>query len=74
MSNWAFRVSSKNPFAFLVQGYAMKGIFTTKPISLYNDLPETRYHFPRTYLNQVQRTVGDWIIYYEPRRSSAEPS
>ncbi len=52
----------------------MKGIFTTKPISSYNDLPETRYHFPKTYLNQVQRTVGDWIIYYEPRRSSAELS
>jgi putative restriction endonuclease len=52
----------------------MKGIFTTKPISSYDDLPEMRYHFPRTYLNQVERTVGDWIIYYEPRRSSAEPS
>jgi len=52
----------------------MKGIFTTKPISSYNDLPEIRYHFPQTYLNQVQRTVGDWIVYYEPRRSSAEPS
>ncbi len=52
----------------------MKGIFTTKPISSYNDLPEMRYHFPKTYLNQVERIVGDWIIYYEPRRSSAEPS
>ncbi len=24
------------------------------------------------YLNQVERTVGDWIIYYEPRRSTAD--
>ena len=52
----------------------MKGIFTTKPFSSYDDLPETRYHFPKTYLNQVQRTGGDWIVYYEPRRSSVEPS
>jgi putative restriction endonuclease len=59
---------------FLVKDYAVKGIFTTKTISSYNDLPETRYHFPKTYLNQVQRTVGDWIIYYEPRRSSVELS
>ena len=52
----------------------MKGIFTTKPVPSYNDLPEVRYHFPKTYLNQVERTLGDWIAYYEPRRSSAEPS
>ena len=37
--------------------------------SIYDDLPEFRYHFPRTYLNQVQAAVGDWIVYYEPRRS-----
>lgn len=49
----------------------MKGVFTTKSISSYDDLPEVRYHFPKTYLNHVQRTVGDWIVYYEPRRSSA---
>lgn len=49
----------------------MKGVFTTKPIPSYDDLPEVRYHFPRTYLNYAQRMVGDWIVYYEPRRSSA---
>jgi putative restriction endonuclease len=37
--------------------------------SVYDDLPELRYHFPRTYLNQIQAAVGDWIVYYEPRRS-----
>lgn len=49
----------------------MRGVFTTKPIPSYDDLPEVRYHFPKTYLNYVQRMVGDWIVYYEPRRSSA---
>jgi len=51
-----------------------KAIFTTKIIPAYKDRPEERYHFPRTYLNQVRSSVGDHIIYYEPRRSSAELS
>jgi putative restriction endonuclease len=51
-----------------------KAVFTTKVTPSYKDLPEARYHFPRTYLNYVQQTVGDYIVYYEPRRSSAELS
>jgi putative restriction endonuclease len=51
-----------------------KAIFTTKVTPSYKDLPEVRYHFPRTYLNQASQAVGDHIIYYEPRRSSAELS
>ena len=49
----------------------MKGVFTTQAIPSYDDLPEQRYHFPRTYLRQAEATVGDWIVYYEPRRQSA---
>lgn len=52
----------------------VKAVFTTKVTPSYNDLPEVRYHFPRTYLNQVRQTVGDHIVYYEPRRSSADLS
>ncbi len=51
-----------------------KSIFTTKINPTYDDLPETKYHFPRTYLNQVRASVGDWIVYYEPRRSSGDSS
>jgi putative restriction endonuclease len=51
-----------------------KAVFTTKVSPSYKDLPEERYHFPRTYLNYVLQTVGDYIVYYEPRRSSAELS
>lgn len=50
----------------------MKGVFQTKISPAYDDLPEDRYHFPRMYLNQVQRAVGDWIVYYEPRRATAD--
>jgi putative restriction endonuclease len=49
-----------------------KAVFTTKVEPHYDDLPEDRYHFPRAYLRQVEVTVGDWIIYYEPRRTSAD--
>lgn len=51
-----------------------KAVLTTKVSPVYDDLPENRYHFPRTYLNQVSKAVGDWIVYYEPRRSTGELS
>jgi len=51
-----------------------KAILTTQVDPAYDDLPEVRYHFPRTYLRQVQQAIGDWIVYYEPRRSSADLS
>ncbi len=51
-----------------------KAVFTTKITPGYKDLPEARYHFPRTYLNYVRQAVGDHIVYYEPRRSSVELS
>ncbi|HXI73204.1 MAG TPA: HNH endonuclease [Verrucomicrobiae bacterium] len=47
-------------------------IFTTKVNPVYDDLPEFRYHFPSTYLNQAKQAVGDWILYYEPRREGAD--
>jgi putative restriction endonuclease len=52
----------------------VKAVFTTKSNPTYDDLPEERYHFPRTYLRQVEAALGDWIVYYEPRRSSGDLS
>jgi putative restriction endonuclease len=49
-----------------------KAVFTSKIDPSYDDLPEERYHFPRTYLKQVEAAVGDWIVYYEPRRASSD--
>src|SRR5271168_1550447 len=51
-----------------------KAILTTKVDPTYDDLPEQRYHFPRTYLRAVEAAKRDWIIYYEPRRSSGDLS
>jgi putative restriction endonuclease len=45
-----------------------KGVFTHKPLSGYDDLPWERYHFPGTYRNAVEKIVGDFVVYYEPRR------
>lgn len=51
-----------------------RGIFTTKVDPPYDDIPEIRYHFPKTYLNYAQKMVGDWIIYYEPGRGEGRKS
>jgi putative restriction endonuclease len=51
-----------------------KAVFTTKVAPGYKDLPEARYHFQRSYLNRARQTVGDHIVYYEPRRPSVELS
>jgi putative restriction endonuclease len=48
-----------------------KAVFIAKPDSAYDDQPG-KYHFPRTYLRQVEAAKGDWIVYYEPRRSSTD--
>lgn len=47
----------------------VKGIFTTKVDSGYDDDRTTRYHFPKQYLERALQTVGDLVIYYEPRRN-----
>lgn len=49
-------------------------VFTFSESSAYDDLPEIRYHFPRTYLRQAEQAKGDWIVYYEPRRTSGPSS
>jgi putative restriction endonuclease len=47
----------------------VKGIFTTKVDSGYDDDRTSRYHFPKQYLERALQTVGDFAIYYEPRRN-----
>lgn len=51
-----------------------KAIFTTKISPSYKDLPELMYHFPKTYLRQATAAIGDWILYYEPRREDSSPA
>ncbi len=49
-------------------------VFTHRSDSRYNDKPEEQYHFPGKYLRAVTEAMGDWIIYYEPRRNDGRLS
>jgi putative restriction endonuclease len=49
-----------------------KAVLITKAGSIYDDLPEERYHFPRQYLGRMQACVSDWIVYYEPGRLTVD--
>lgn len=51
-----------------------KAVLITKVDPTYDDLPEERYHFPKTYLRQMEAAVGDWVIFYEPRRTTGDVS
>jgi putative restriction endonuclease len=44
------------------------GVFIHRSDSIYDDSPAEQYQFPRQYLRRVEACVGDWIIYYEPRK------
>jgi putative restriction endonuclease len=43
-------------------------VFLHREDSRYDDRPAERYQFPRQYLSRASQFVGDWIVYYEPRR------
>ena len=45
-----------------------EGRISHREDSRYDDVPTERYQFPRQYLSRASQFVGDWIIYYEPRR------
>ncbi len=44
------------------------GVFVHRSDSIYDDSPAERYQFPRQYLSRVRPCLGDWIVYYEPRK------
>lgn len=43
-------------------------VFIHRSDSIYDDSPAERYQFPSQYLSRVEGCVGDWIVYYEPRK------
>jgi putative restriction endonuclease len=44
------------------------GVFVHRLDSIYEDSPAEQYQFPRQYLQRAQGCIGDWIVYYEPRK------
>lgn len=45
------------------------GVFIHRSDSIYDDSPAERYQFPSQYLRRGESCIGDWIIYYEPRKA-----
>jgi putative restriction endonuclease len=45
------------------------GVFIHRSDSIYEDSPAEQYQFPSQYLARVEACIGDWIIYYEPRKA-----
>jgi putative restriction endonuclease len=43
-----------------------KLVLMHKADSIYDDEPDQKYDFPKSYLKAVSAAVGDWIVYYEP--------
>ncbi len=48
-----------------------KAVFIASSHSAYLDRPGELYHFPNSYLSRVQRTVGDWVVFFEGRRGGS---
>jgi putative restriction endonuclease len=44
------------------------GVFIHRFDSIYADSPSEHYQFPSQYLGRVEACIGDWVIYYEPRK------
>jgi putative restriction endonuclease len=57
-----------------IEAVMAKTVFTFSESSSYDDQPEVRYHFPSTYLAAAHAAIGDWVVYYEPRRTTGPNS
>lgn len=42
------------------------GVFMHKDGSIYDDIPEVHYQFPKSYLSRAKQMIDDWIVYREP--------
>jgi putative restriction endonuclease len=42
-----------------------KAVLVSNRQTIYDDVPEVRYHYPRQYARRVEQAKGNWIVYYE---------
>jgi putative restriction endonuclease len=49
-----------------------KGVFLHRADSIYDDFPEERYQFPKSYYSRAVQFIGDWIVYKEPERAGRQ--
>jgi len=45
----------------------LHAVLDTKSGSIYDDSISQRYHFPSRYLKILEKCIGNWIVYREPR-------
>lgn len=50
----------------------MKAVFDTKPTSAYNDDVSRHYQFGKRYLQEVERCVGDRVVFRRPRADGGD--
>lgn len=48
-----------------------KAVLLHRTDSIYEDEPDVKYDFPKSYLKAMTRAVGDWVLYYEPVKAGA---
>lgn len=58
-----------DPPVALPQVAASKCVFVVGSHSIYADKPDRFYRFPPRWLNAAARSIGQWIVYQEPRRA-----
>lgn len=58
-----------DPAVILPHVSPSKCVFVIGSHSIYADEPDRFYRFPPRWLNAAARSVGQWIIYQEPRRA-----
>ncbi len=49
-----------------------KGVFLHRADSIYDDFPEERYQFPKSYYTRAVQFIGDWIVYKEPEKAGRQ--
>ena len=45
-------------------------VFMHRPDSIYRDSPAEHYQFPKQYFARAVGSIGDWILYLAPSKSS----
>lgn len=55
--------------ALLPSAVPGKCVFVVGSHSIYADEPDRFYRFPQQWLNAAARSIGQWIVYQEPRRA-----
>lgn len=53
----------------LPEVFPSKCVFVVGSHSIYEDEPDRFYRFPPRWLNAASQSVGQWIVYQEPRRA-----